>query len=140
MHKSFVIAVAATVAFLTIQAAYWPLVVNPSTKLQFWQMHWAAEIGYRLGAPVVGAVLFSTLTGLAHEILLLGLAILWSAAVAWVASVGLHNFNHPAAKKTTARVTAPLTPAAATPTKADSAVQTPAHLARSAAPPSAPSD
>ena len=65
MRRPLIIAVAASIAFFTLQAAYWPLVLMPGAKLHFWQMHWAAEIGYRVGAPVVGAILFSTLTGLA---------------------------------------------------------------------------
>ena len=88
MRHPAVIGVAVAVAFFTLQAAYWPLNVHAATPLQFWQMQWAAEIGYRIGAPVVGAVLFSTLTGIAHEFLAVGLAVLWSAALAWVAKIG----------------------------------------------------
>jgi hypothetical protein len=95
MQRSLVIAVVAAIAFFTLQAAYWPLMVSPLTELHFWQMHWAAEIGYRVGAPVVGAILFSTLSGPAHEILVIGLSVAWAAAVGWVASVGIRNFNPP---------------------------------------------
>ena len=139
MRRPLIIAVAASIAFFTLQAAYWPLVLMPSVKLHFWQMHWAAEIGYRVGAPVVGAILFSTLTGLAHEILVVSLTIIWASAVAWVANVGIHNFHH-MPKKPAARAASAVTPAVATPTAPDAAAQTPAQLARSAARPSAPSD
>jgi hypothetical protein len=140
MRHPAVIGVAAAVAFFTLQAAYWPLNVHAATPLQFWQMQWAAEIGYRIGAPVVGAVLFSTLTGIAHEFLAVGLAVLWSAALAWVAKIGIDNFNQQPPKKPARTTGAPVTPVVSTPTAPDSAVQTPAQLARSAARPSAPSD
>ena len=140
MRHPAVIAVGLAIAFFTLQAAYWPITVHAGTPLHFWQLHWAAEIGYRVGAPVVGAILVSTVTGIAHEFLAVGLAIAWSIAVAWVARVGIDNFNHQPPKKSARAPQPTVTPAASTPTKPDSAVQTPAQLARSAAPPSAPSD
>ena len=54
MRHPAVIAVGLAVAFFTLQAAYWPITVHAGTPLHFWQLHWAAEIGYRVGAPVVG--------------------------------------------------------------------------------------
>lgn len=139
MRRPLIIAVAATVAFFTLQAAYWPLVVTPGVKLYFWQMHWAAEIGYRVGAPVVGAILFSPLSGMTQHVVAIGMSVTWAAAVAWVASVGIHNFHH-TPEKPAARAASPVTPAVAIPTAPDAAAQTPAQLARSAARPSAPSD
>jgi uncharacterized membrane protein (DUF441 family) len=140
MRHPAVIAVALMVAFFTLQAAYWPITVHAGTTLHFWQLHWAAEIGYRVGAPVVGAILFSTVTGMAHEFLAVGLAVIWSIAVAWVAKVGIDNFDHQPPKKTARAAETAVTPQVSTPTAPDSAVQTPAQLARSAARPSAPSD
>lgn len=140
MRHPAVIAVALTVAFFTLQAAYWPITVHAGTPLHFWQLHWAAEIGYRVGAPVVGAILVSTVTGIAHELLAVGLTVAWSIAVAWVAKVGIDNFNHQPPKKSASAPEPAVTPAVSTPTASDAPVQTPAQLARSAARPSAPSD
>ncbi len=123
MRRTFVIAVAVAIAFFTLQAAYWPLVVSPATKLHFWQMHWAAEIGYRVGAPAVGAILFAPLNGAMHEFVAVGLSLSWAAAVAWVASIGIHNFDQPPKKPVAA---APVNAAASAPAAPPSAAQSPA--------------
>ena len=140
MKRGLIIAIATVIAFFTLQAIYWPLILKPGTPLHFWQMHWAAEIGYRVGAPAVGVILLSTLTGLPQHMLAIGLTIAWSAALAWVAKVGIDNFDHQTPKKTARAPEPAVTPEASTPTASDSPVQTPAQLARSAARPSAPSD
>ena len=139
MHRALPLAVGAAVAFFTLQAAYWPLVLTKTSTLHFWQMHWAAEVGYRVGAPVVAAILFSGFTGLTQVALSIAMAIAWSLAVAWLTKVGVAHFHHLHA----APVAAPaqeITPAASSQTAPAVPVQTPAHLARSAARPSAPSD
>jgi Sec-independent protein secretion pathway component TatC len=82
---------AASVAFVTLQAVYWPLIMKPGTELQFWQMQWAAEIGYRVGAAVVTAVMMSPLTGLMQDVLAIALSILWAIAVVWVINVLIRN-------------------------------------------------
>lgn len=140
MRRSLTLVVALTIAFFTLQAAYWPLVMHPDIKLHFWQMHWAAEVGYRVGAPVVGAILFSTFGGLAQLVVTVGLSIAWSAAVAWVANVGIRNFQHSPAKNSAPDKSGVTSPAASTPTAPDAAAQTPAQLARGTVRPSAPSD
>lgn len=140
MRRSLTIAVALAIAFLTLQAAYWPLAISPGVKLHAWQMHWAAEIGYRIGAPVLGVTLFSTFTGLTQHVVTIVLAIAWSAAVAWVVNVGIRNFQHSQAKHIARSQNSVTSPAVSTPTVPDAAVQTPAQLARAAVRPSAPSD
>ena len=93
MRRTSTLIVGAAIFFFTLQAVYWPLIMKPGFELHFWQMQWAADIGYRIGIPVVGVILFSPFTGLTQHLLAIGLAFGWSAAVAWVAYVGIRNFQ-----------------------------------------------
>ena len=129
---------AATLAFFTLQAAYWPLTRMPGTALMFWQFQWAAETGVRISAPVIAAILLvPTGNGWVHHTVIIGFSLAWSVALTWVAVIGIRQFDH-VSNKPAAHVTDAVIPAASTPTVPNAAVQTPAQLARSAARPSAP--
>jgi hypothetical protein len=84
---AFMIAVATrivasvAVAFFTVQALYWPLIPKPGTEFYWWQLKWAAEIGYFVGAPVIGIVLLSPLQGPAQHLLALGLTAIWFVVI-----------------------------------------------------------
>ena len=83
--------VALAIAFLTIEGCYGPLVMRPGSELLFWQMNWAAEMGYWVGAPVIIAISISPPTGLMQNALVIALAILWAIAVVWVINVLIRN-------------------------------------------------
>jgi hypothetical protein len=49
----------------SIEALYWPIEMEPGTKLQWWQVHSLAELGYFLGCiPLVCILLASGLVPL----------------------------------------------------------------------------
>lgn len=84
MRIALQLAAAAVVSFLTLQAIYWPLIMKPGTELEFWQMRWAAELGYWVGLPVVAATLVSPFAGALQQLLVLILTGVWAAAAYWL--------------------------------------------------------
>ena len=76
--------IAAAVCFFTLQAMYWPLIMKPGTPLEFWQIQWAAEVGYWIGAPVIAAILISPFSGALQEVLVVVLTALWAAFIYWL--------------------------------------------------------
>jgi hypothetical protein len=68
----------------TMQALYWPLIMKPGTVLSWWQFQWAAEIGDRVGVPVLLVVLISPLHGALQEAVAWLCVVAWSFAVYWM--------------------------------------------------------
>ena len=86
------LAVGAVVYFLTVQAMYWPVIMKPGTEVQFWQMRWAAGIGYWVGAPAVAAISVSPLSGMLQDILAHIFALIWAGVTYWLAGYPVRYF------------------------------------------------
>jgi hypothetical protein len=37
----------------TIEAFFWPIIMKPGTQLEFWQIHFLAQLGYVIGFPAL---------------------------------------------------------------------------------------
>jgi hypothetical protein len=66
----------AVLAF-TVEALYWPILLKPGTVLGWWQVKWAADIGYFIGPPAVIAAATSPFRGAT------GRLYVWICALAW---------------------------------------------------------
>lgn len=66
---------------LSIEAIYWPLIMKPGTVLSWWQIGWAAKIGYWVGAPVLLLIVNSPLTGSYQQIFAYLCTLAWSITI-----------------------------------------------------------
>ena len=71
---------AVAVFLCTVQALYWPLIQKPGTEYGWWQINWAAQVGWVLGAPALALAMVSPLAGAAQNVLVVLLALMWTIA------------------------------------------------------------
>ena len=80
------------VLFLSAQSLYWPLVMNPGTPLAWWQVKWAAELGFRASAPAILLVMNSNFSSSMQEAFGWVCILAWSGAIYW--AIGLILRQH----------------------------------------------
>jgi hypothetical protein len=82
------------VLFCTVQALYWPLLPKPGTVYSWWQLNWAAEAGFVLGAPALALALLSPLSGVWQDVFLVLMALLWALLVSFLVRIVAGWISH----------------------------------------------
>jgi hypothetical protein len=86
-HMTMQVLTVVAVFFCTVQALYWPLIPKPGTEYGWWQLKWAAQAGYVLGAPVLALATVSPFEGAAQNVFVVLLALLWALLLCFLVNV-----------------------------------------------------
>jgi hypothetical protein len=77
-------AICAFIWLCILEAAFWPLMYIPGTRLAWWQLGFLADIGFVLGVPVWIVVIFLGQFVSSSEIFLVPTTVVLSVAYLWV--------------------------------------------------------